>query len=154
MKLYDSILTSLRTFFGMVEGTESELHQALADAGTLEQMQDKARADAKAEFEAVVSDLTAKVGANTEALDGLKAEMDTLKADLKAAQDALAEKQTALEASEAKVTAVSTELADLKVAKAAQKTAKLDEGVKTETEKTEQSGKNVITGEAFMAMFQ
>ncbi len=52
MKFYDQILTGLRSFFGMAEATESELHQAIADAGTIDQIKEKAKAEAQANFEA------------------------------------------------------------------------------------------------------
>ncbi len=155
MKLYASIIGMLATFFGLgADASESEVHQALADAGTLDQIKDKAKADAKAEFESVVNDLNAKITANTEAVDGVKAEVESLKAELKTAQDALAQKQRDLEAAEAKVTELSTELANLKVEKASTKTTeKVDEGLKTENQKTNNSNAKVISNEAFMAMF-
>ena len=154
MKLYDSILSGLRAFFGMAEASESELHQALADAGTLDGIKEKAKADAKAEFETTLNDLNAKISANAEAVDGVKAEVESLKTDLKTAQDALAEKEAELEASKAKVVQLSSELAELKVAKASIKTVEaVDEGVKTETPKQAANGQKVISNEAFLSMF-
>lgn len=154
MKFYDQILSGLRSFFSLAEATESELHQALADAGTIDGIKEKAKEDAKAEFQAMVDDLSAKVSANTEAVDGLKAEVESLKADLKTAQDALAAKETELEASNTKVKELSTELASLKVENASVKTSeKADDGLKTETPKQQGTSHKVVSNADFLAMF-
>lgn len=154
MKLYTSILAMLSTFFGMADASESELHQALAEAGTLDEIKDKAKADAQANFETKVNDLNEKITANAEAVGKLKAEVDTMFQDLTAARQALEAKDGELAASQKKVTDLSTELADLKVAKAATKQVeKADEGLKTETEKQTKKDQKVISNEAFMSMF-
>jgi len=155
MKLYDQILIGLRSFFGMAEASESELHQALADAGTLDQIKEKAQADAKAEFETMVNDLNAKISANTDSVNGLKSEVEQLKTELAETKEALKTKADELNAANQKVTSLSGELAELKVEGASKKqTLKADEGVKTETEKTDNNkSAKVISNDAFLAMF-
>lgn len=155
MKLYDQILTGLRSFFGMAEASESELHQALADAGTLDQIKEKAQADAKAEFETMVNDLNAKVSANTESVNGLKSEVEQLKTELAETKEALKTKVDELDAANQKVTSLSTELAELKVEGASEKhILRADEGVKTETEKHDNNkSTKVISNSDFLALF-
>jgi chromosome segregation ATPase len=155
MKLYDQILTGLRSFFGMAEASESELHQALADAGTIDQIKEKAQANAKAEFETMVNDLNAKVSANTDSVNGLKSEVEQLKTELAETKEALKAKVDELESANQKVASLSGELAEMKVEGASKKqVVKADEGVKTETEK-QQNNKStkVISNDAFLAMF-
>lgn len=155
MKLYDQILSGLRSFFGMPEATESELHQTLADAGTMEQIKEKANADAKAEIQASLDDMQEKINANTESVNGLKSEVEGLKQELSDAKSALTAKETELTESKKQVETLSGELASLKVEGASKKeTTKADEGVKTETVKSDNKSAKVISNETFAAMFQ
>ena len=154
MKLYDQILTGLRSFFGMAEASESELHQALADAGTLDQIKENAQADAKAEFETMVNDLNAKISANEDSVKNVKSELDELKKELAETKDALKAKVDELDAANQKVATLSGELADLKVEGASKKqVVKADEGVTTEQPKQENKSVKVVSSGDFMAMF-
>lgn len=155
MKFYTQILTALAAFFSMPDASESELHQALADAGTLDQIKEKAKADAKAEFETMVNDLNAKVSANTESVNGLKSEVEQLKTELAETKEALKAKVDELDAANQKVASLSTELADLKVEGASKKQiVKADEALTTEAEKKENNkSSKVISNSDFMAMF-
>lgn len=155
MKFYTQILTALAAFFSMPDASESELHQALADAGTLDQIKENAKADAKAEFETMVNDLNAKISANTESVNGLKSEVEQLKTELAETKEALKAKVDELDAANQKVTTLSGELAELKVEGASKKqVVKADEGVKTETEKQDNNkSTKVISNSDFLAMF-
>ena len=156
MKLYDSILSGLRAFFGMdADASESELQQALADAGSIEKIKEKAHSDAKAEFEATVSGLEQKITANADAVSSVKTELETLKSELKAAQDALQLKESELQESKAKVQELSTELADLKVSSASAKPIeKVDSGLEQPGGKsTSKSNAKVIDNAAFASWF-
>lgn len=154
MKLYDQLIIGLRSFFGMAEATESELHQAIADAGTIDQIKDKAKADAKAEFEATISDLSSKVDATAQSVTELQAEVASLRADLEAANDKVQAKEAELEASNGKVTQLSGELAKLKVDGAALKPTVKADGVVVEKQEHENKSAKVITGGDFMSMFK
>jgi len=128
---YSQIMNQACTFLGINadETTEAEVHQGLADAGTLESIRTQAVSDMEAKmsgFEASLSALTAEV----ETMKAQISEKDTAIAALEAAaltaQEASAERVDAIAAKEAQIKSLSGEVANLKAAKPTEKTTPLD----------------------------
>lgn len=154
MKLYASIMGLLATFFGTPEATESELEQALADAGTLADIKAKADADAKAGVQASIDALTEKVTGMETNVSEMKGELDTLKADLETAKQEAETAKATIASKEAEITKLSGELSTLRIAKATKATdTQTDGGIQTPTEGNQSKKGVVITNEQFAKMF-
>jgi len=125
-QFYKEVMTALTVFFARPEASESELHQELSDAGTLEAI----KRDAMAAAEAAVSENTAQLKAQVESLGtsfkALETEANSKDAVIESLNAELAEKAADLELANEKLAAVSAELATVKVSKPIFETPKPD----------------------------
>ena len=136
---YSQIMNQACTFLGINadETTEAEVHQGLADAGTLEGVRAQAVSDMEAKmsgFEASLSALTAEV----ETMKAQISEKDTAIAALEAAaltaQEAGNETAKIIATKEASIKSLSGEVANLKAAKPTEKTTPLDPNLRIPNE--------------------
>ena len=146
-KFYGEIMNGLCAFFGLDanETTEAEMHQQLADAGSLEQIKETAKNEATSAVAAQMTEFTNSLAALQTQFDALKVDTEAkagkiaeLETQLEAVNGAIAEKETSIATHKATIVSLSGELAGLKAGKPIDRTTPTDDS--KPIEKTEQGG--------------
>lgn len=153
MKLYDNIISRLRSFFGMPDATESELDQKLADAGTFEAIQKASLDAAKAEIGAQIQQLSQKVTDAEASISGLSTKVEEMQAALDSAKETIAQKDAEIKAKDDEIKNLSAEIGTLKLEKSTIKQTVADGGIEPPST-ARKSNAVVVTNEQLMEMFK
>lgn len=162
MKFYSEIMALAARFFGLTaDATESEVHQALTEASTYEELKAKATAEAGVTLEKVneitgsletlnkqVADMQAENEGKSEQITALDTKVNDLTA-------ALSEKDKTIEAQKAEIESLSGRLAEYKVKGKAPGTgdspAPNDQGLPVREKAA--TSRQVVSNEQFQSMF-
>lgn len=160
-KFYVEVMSSLAFFFGKPEATESELHQSLSEAGTIEQIQkqasdvaEKAVAEKIAALQSEIKSLTDQVAdaANKESVSAERiAELEASENDL---STQLKDRDATIISQAEQIKTLSGELATVKASKPVitDKDAN-DQGMPSVGDTKSKQKSNAMTGEQLFQHF-
>ena len=152
-RFYSEIMTSLASFFGMPDASESELHQSLQDAGSVAQITAKANEAATLSVSAKMDEFQTQLSAiqtkldEVIAADAAKAEQIVLlQGSISDATAAATEKDGTLATQAETIKSLSAELAGLKVSRPLSTTpAAIDPGIPVASNPAGNTSARVIT---------